>query len=61
MASSGFLAADAFVSTDATIPHAFASFEVPQIVDAFWVMLGLTIHDGVERHQFAIGRKNGST
>jgi hypothetical protein len=41
------------------MPHAFAGFDVPQVVDAFGVMLGLAVHDGIERLQFPIGRKNG--
>jgi hypothetical protein len=31
------------------IPHALARLDVPEVVDAFWMMLRLTVYDGVER------------
>jgi hypothetical protein len=41
------------------IPHKFASFEVPQVVNDFRMMLRLTVYDSVERLQLVIGRKDG--
>jgi hypothetical protein len=38
------------------IPYALASFEVPQVIDALRMMLGLTVYDGVERLQLPVGR-----
>jgi hypothetical protein len=41
------------------MPHAFASFEVPQVVNAFRMMLRIAVYDSVERLQLSIGRKDG--
>jgi hypothetical protein len=40
------------------IPDAFASLDVPEVVDAFWMMFRLAVHDGVKRLQLSIGRKD---